>query len=171
MHNQHQTHSRSCPSCGHPNTPTAATCVECGLTFPPTTHLVSDSLPNSLPTQITSIADQRQGIVSLYIQGRNLPVKVENTAHIIMGRRDTPDDTFVTLDLGSTHAHQLGVSRRHAVIHLNGKSVTVEDLGSSNGTYINDARLVSGQRYSLNSGDELRLGKLVILFVYYFPEG
>ncbi|MBN1565394.1 MAG: FHA domain-containing protein [Anaerolineae bacterium] len=136
----------------------------------PTTHAISDSLPNSLPTQMTSIGDSHQGTISLYIQGRNLPLKLEPDAHIVLGRRDTPDDTFVTVDLTPADGRRLGVSRRHAVIHMAGDTITVEDLGSSNGTFINDERLTPGQPAPLLSGDKLRLGKLVIMFVYYFPQ-
>jgi pSer/pThr/pTyr-binding forkhead associated (FHA) protein len=124
-----------------------------------------------MPTQITSIANNARGTVSLYIQGRSLPVTVEEKSHIVLGRRKTAEDTFVTVDLSAVGAHELGVSRHHAVIHLeNGGVVTLEDLGSSNGTFVNDARLVAGQPSPLRSGDEIRLGKMVIMFVYYFPQ-
>ncbi len=49
-----------------------------------------------------------------------------------------------------------GVSRRHARINVEGANVTVEDLGSQNGTYVRGER-ISG-RAALGDGDELRLG-------------
>jgi pSer/pThr/pTyr-binding forkhead associated (FHA) protein len=160
---------RICGACDHQNAFNAIRCEACGRSLTPTTRSISDSMPNSAPTQITTVGDRRKGTVSLYIQGRNLPVKVEGTTHIVLGRRSSPDDTFVTVDLSSAEAHRLGVSRHHAVVHLNDAYVTVQDLGSSNGTFVNQKRLQPGESRPLLSGDELRLGKMVVLFVYYFP--
>ena len=50
-----------------------------------------------------------------------------------------------------------GVSRRHARIIVEGANVTVEDLGSQNGTYVRGEK-ISG-RATLEDGDELRLGQ------------
>jgi pSer/pThr/pTyr-binding forkhead associated (FHA) protein len=160
---------RVCDNCQHYNSINAVLCAQCNQPLTPATRTVSDSQPVSPPTQITSIANQDQGTVSLYIQGGSLPITIEHTAHIVLGRRKTPDDTFVTVDLASANAHELGVSRHHAAIHLDGETVTIEDLGSTNGSFIGDVRLVAGQPYPLHSGDEFRLGKMVILFVYYLP--
>jgi pSer/pThr/pTyr-binding forkhead associated (FHA) protein len=48
------------------------------------------------------------------------------------------------------------VSRRHAEIVRAGDRVVVEDLGSTNGTFVNDSP-VTGER-ELASGDEVRFG-------------
>ncbi len=53
------------------------------------------------------------------------------------------------------------VSRRHARISLEGAAHVIEDLGSSNGTFVNGERL-TGPR-ALKSGDEIRLGTGVVL--------
>ena len=52
------------------------------------------------------------------------------------------------------------VSRRHALLTVAGDSVTVRDLGSTNGTFVNNGR-VSGSQV-LRSGDSLRLGQTVV---------
>jgi pSer/pThr/pTyr-binding forkhead associated (FHA) protein len=52
------------------------------------------------------------------------------------------------------------VSRRHARIAVQGGAVTVEDLGSTNGTYVND-QPISAPR-ALNPGDKVRIGLTVI---------
>ncbi|HUS57806.1 MAG TPA: FHA domain-containing protein, partial [Planctomycetota bacterium] len=57
-----------------------------------------------------------------------------------------------------------GVSRNHAEItHADGKWF-VRDLGSSNGTIIND-KLTRAQKVQINSGDVLRLGQTTFTFV------
>jgi len=55
-----------------------------------------------------------------------------------------------------------GVSRLHARIHVTGAGVTIEDLGSKNGTFVRGVRLDGVAR--LSDGDEIRLGMLPITF-------
>ena len=51
------------------------------------------------------------------------------------------------------------VSRNHATLRSEGGAVAIEDLGSTNGTYVNGER-ISGLR-TLAEGDEVRLGNTV----------
>jgi hypothetical protein len=51
------------------------------------------------------------------------------------------------------------VSRVHACIYKEGSSYFVEDLGSANGTYLNQSLLAPLTRYQLNWGDRIDLGK------------
>ena len=55
-----------------------------------------------------------------------------------------------------------GVSRRHARIVVDGGRFTLEDLGSKNGTYLREQRLVSPA--ALEDGDAFRLGRTLMLF-------
>lgn len=55
------------------------------------------------------------------------------------------------------------VSRRHAAVHQNGVILEIEDLKSSNGTFVNDVRVTA--RTPLRDGDMIRLG--TILFKFY----
>jgi ribosomal protein L40E len=51
------------------------------------------------------------------------------------------------------------VSRIHADIRVEGDLYYIEDVGSSNGTYINNVPLPSGNRHRLRPGDRIALGK------------
>src|SRR3954467_12555459 len=51
------------------------------------------------------------------------------------------------------------VSRRHAAIRDQGGSLAIEDLGSTNGTYVNGTRITVVT--ALKAGDEVRLGNTV----------
>ncbi len=51
------------------------------------------------------------------------------------------------------------VSRIHADIRVEGDAYFIEDVGSSNGTYINHTPLVKGNRHRLRAGDRIALGK------------
>jgi NADH dehydrogenase len=56
------------------------------------------------------------------------------------------------------------VSRRHSVLKREGRNYVLEDLGTTNGTYVNEQRI---QRYVLTQGDVIRLGGTV--FAYNMP--
>jgi hypothetical protein len=64
------------------------------------------------------------------------------------------------LTLGRTDADVLlpdpQVSRRHAVLRLEDEGPTIEDLGSTNGTFVNDEQIEGPRR--LEVGDLVRLG-------------
>src|SRR3954470_12602836 len=51
-------------------------------------------------------------------------------------------------------------SRRHASVSASGDSITVEDLGSTNGTYVAGER-IQGSR-AVGSGDRIRIGTTVM---------
>jgi pSer/pThr/pTyr-binding forkhead associated (FHA) protein len=51
------------------------------------------------------------------------------------------------------------VSRVHADIRVEGEGYYIEDIGSSNGTYINNLPLLPGNRHRLRPGDRISLGK------------
>jgi DNA-binding winged helix-turn-helix (wHTH) protein len=54
------------------------------------------------------------------------------------------------------------VSRRHAAIVMDGRSATVTDLGSKNGTFVDDVRADAAT--ALRDGAQVRLGTLVLTF-------
>jgi DNA-binding winged helix-turn-helix (wHTH) protein len=54
------------------------------------------------------------------------------------------------------------VSRRHARIMVKGTAATVEDLGSTNGTFVKGQRITAP--VTLSDGDEIRLGSAVAIF-------
>ena len=51
------------------------------------------------------------------------------------------------------------VSRRHAAIRLTGDGASVEDLGSTHGTFVNDEKVMG--RRPLLTGDRVRFGDVV----------
>jgi hypothetical protein len=54
-----------------------------------------------------------------------------------------------------------GVSRKHADVQLHGSTVTVDDLGSTNGTLVNGRRV---GRQELADGDVIRIGHSVLVY-------
>jgi hypothetical protein len=54
-----------------------------------------------------------------------------------------------------------GISRKHARIHRRGEEYYIQDLGSTNGTFVNDVRLDNERK--LSHGDVIKLGRAVAL--------
>lgn len=80
---------------------------------------------------------------------------------ILIGRVDPSANILPEIDL-SNEAHEKGISRRHARILKREANLVIEDLGSANGTFINGKKLVPYLFESLNDGDLLQLGTLLI---------
>ena len=83
----------------------------------------------------------------------------------LVGRTDPLSNIFPEVDL-SRFDPQTKVSRRHARIWRKGEAYMVEDLGSVNGTVINDIiRLEPRQPRPLDSGDRIKLGETTLHFL------
>jgi pSer/pThr/pTyr-binding forkhead associated (FHA) protein len=61
----------------------------------------------------------------------------------------------------------LAVSGEHAVLQMSGHDVFVEDLNSTNGTYLNGKAV---KKQQLNNGDTVEIGKYKIKYVNEAPE-
>lgn len=83
----------------------------------------------------------------------------------LVGRTDPLSNIFPEVDL-SRFDPNTKVSRRHARIWREGDAFMVEDLGSVNGTVINDIiRLEPRQPRPLDSGDRIKLGETTLHFL------
>lgn len=71
---------------------------------------------------------------------------------VVIGRSTTADLTL----------EGANVSRKHASVKRNGARVLIQDMGSSNGTFVNDARITGAT--SLSPGDLVRIGSYVLRF-------
>ncbi len=81
-----------------------------------------------------------------------------------IGRWDADNGVFPDVDLDA-HDTEAKVSRRHARIVLHGGRYTIEDLGSTNGTFVNRGRrLIPGSKQVLQDGDEIIVGKTFLRF-------
>ena len=87
-----------------------------------------------------------------------------SSAESHIGRWDADGGIFPDVDLDSDDP-EAKVSRRHARITFNEGKYLLEDLGSTNGTFINRGkRLPKGTRQPLNDGDEIIVGKTFLRF-------
>jgi pSer/pThr/pTyr-binding forkhead associated (FHA) protein len=79
-----------------------------------------------------------------------------------IGRRDPKQQHYPELDLAE---HDRGIaSRQHATIHLSNDVYTLTDLGSTNGTMINEVRIPPHVPHQLRPGDHIRVGEVDMEF-------
>ncbi|MCP3957450.1 MAG: sigma-70 family RNA polymerase sigma factor [bacterium] len=74
---------------------------------------------------------------------------------------DVSRDTFADLE---PPVFDRKVSGRHCRIESLGDSWLIEDRGSTNGTLVNDERLIEGHPVELRDGDRLEIGRQLLVF-------
>jgi pSer/pThr/pTyr-binding forkhead associated (FHA) protein len=88
--------------------------------------------------------------------GHEFPLETGNN---LVGRWDPETGSFPEVDLEADDP-EAKISRKHALIRLDGGKITIEDIGSLNGTYVNrQPRLAAGSPQDLQDGDEIIIGK------------
>jgi diguanylate cyclase (GGDEF)-like protein len=84
-----------------------------------------------------------------------------------LGRRVPLTDKPTILGRSSkceVQVDQESVSRNHCRITFTGQSFAIEDLGSTNGTYVND-ELIGDDLSELRDGDQLKIGRTILKFI------
>jgi hypothetical protein len=101
--------------------------------------------------------------VALFVNNGDVPVIIHVTQKVSLGRSSSRSALQPLVDLAPYGAYQFGVSRMHAAIHRNkNNELVVEDLGSSNGSMLNNTRLDPFVPVLLKSGDHIKLAELDI---------
>lgn len=77
----------------------------------------------------------------------------------IIGRWDPESGSIPDINLEKEDV-EAKISRQHAMVIVNGDQVTVEDMGSLNGTQVNHSDLRVGMRCLMHPKDELIIGKV-----------
>ncbi len=159
-----------CPNCSAPLTSKTTYCEHCGATIgydSPTLMVGKDLRRDLRRRQITNYAAPPPGTMALYLSGRTAPLIIETAVPITLGR-NVPGNPRPTVDLMQYHGGIQGVSRLHAMIRRHEGGYILTDLGSTNGTWLNDEQLPKSESRFLQSGDQIRLGYMT-LFVQ-FPD-
>ncbi|MCY1015991.1 MULTISPECIES: FHA domain-containing protein [Pyxidicoccus] len=89
-------------------------------------------------------------------QGGEFPLKAEK--HIVIGRSSELDMVLVE-DM---------VSRKHAKISFSDGKITIEDLGSTNGTFVNGEKVKQAR---LKEGDRILIGTSILKLVHQGADG
>lgn len=104
--------------------------------------------------------------IAVYAAGTLKPYYLHVKKEIIIGRK-FEDSTENFLDLSGLDGFNLGLSRRHVMIRKAETGYEITDLSSTNGTWMDDERLVPERPYHLKNGAQLRIGRLRLLIVHH----
>ena len=170
-----------CPVCKGSNEIEAVVCGHCGAaledpfmdpgakTREADIPVVTSESARDWSINETTVPDQG---IAVYIEGNANPMYVDSKGEFVIGRKvgGTKNVSETLLDLSPLGGYGQGISRRHAAIRRAEKGYEILDLGSVNGTWLNNERLTPHQFYPLTSGSHLRLGNMR-LFVLYQPLG
>ena len=105
------------------------------------------------------------GAIAIYVVGETKPIVVIAEEEFILGRHVTESNDNI-IDLTPYGGLEKGVSRKHAVIRKSEKAFEIVDLFSTNGTWINEKRLLPNKAYALDSGIQFRLGQLLLFSLF-----
>jgi FHA domain/Double zinc ribbon len=152
-----------CNQCGHRNPPGSNFCSSCGVSL--------DSMSNRTVTlaRVDPLLDSLGLHDDVVVDLDALPDGV-GVLVIRSGAGDLSGEQFELSDVltrlgrhpgGEIMLDDITVSRRHAEVTRVGGSYFVRDVGSLNGTYVNQQRIEDAE---LVHGDELQVGKFRLVF-------
>lgn len=124
-------------------------------TIPPEPS-TSSSPPPPVPTGNATTQLQQQKAQLLHIQTNTMIELPQNLSVIHVGKVN--DQIPPDIDVSGFPNSEV-VSRIHADIRVEADAYYIEDVGSSNGTYVNHNPLAQGNRHRLRPGDRIALGK------------
>ncbi len=127
------------PDCVHSGVVPAAGCRHCGLR------------PDATRAARSGSARSGAGAVLLFPWGA---VTLTAGRALRIGREDSP--------LVTELADYPNVSRRHAEVTTHDGGVTITDLGSANGTFVNDRRIATGEPVRVRPGDQIRFASTLV---------
>lgn len=135
----------------------------------------------NLPAPIVSELTEQKTFIPATLSPTNIQAPVPQLIHTLTNQVvDLPEiPSLINIGKGNNEntenidvsnlPHSEVVSRNHAQIKFDGEDYYIQDLGSSNGTYINKYPLLPGIWYKLGPGVKLGLGKRdMIAFVFNF---
>ncbi len=166
-----------CPECGASQYEGTLFCTECGCFLIQTAAVNTSQLPfvqhGRLPPPPPMIEEGTKlppavsgKPIIAFIPGSRRRLQLELRQEIRIGRATDDPDTTPEMDLSPFDAAAHGVSRLHAMLQLTSQGVALIDLDSTNGTYLNNYRLMAHQPYLLTNGDEVLFGDLLVHFFF-----
>ena len=120
------------------------------------------SRPPLYPDQASGAVELAPDSLALWIANSGRRQVFAADREILIGRADAAHQVFPDLDLTPDGGIEGGVSRRHARIIFRQGQPYVEDLNSTNHSYLNNVCLEPLTPQVLHHGDELRLGMILL---------
>jgi hypothetical protein len=158
-----------CPTCQKEAVIGELFCCDCGgqlqnsgvktLTPPLPAQDKSSTLP--IAEHLLEQKEQKSVSVSLKVLGSTHTISLSDREAFTLGRDVEGQALHPDIDLSVFQGYEMGVSRMHLILRIDSQ-ITATDLGSSNGTRLNDVKMNPNKAYHLNNGDIVSLGKLKI---------
>lgn len=161
----------TCPNCGFENFEGALFCNECGTALVTKGGLSTAgisaaqagvstdlSVPHTPAPPVPAI----DSLVSLHIVRTGQILPLVGRAEFTIGRVSEGQSILPDIDLTPYEAYNQGVSRLHATIKIESARISITDLGSSNGTRVNNVKISPHKEHILNHGDVISLGQFKV---------
>ncbi len=159
--------TKVCTACGKTNDSTASVCAFCDTPFmaivlsQTTSHVPPPpSSKQFTPERVIQLTGLYADLLVFQIASYEQPLLVKVSGATVVIGRYSPGEKPPTVDLTPFNGSLMGVSRKHAMIIKDDEGYKVKDLASTNGTWLNEAKLNPQELHRLNSGDILRLGQV-----------
>lgn len=156
----------TCWQCKHEHQQEVTVCEKCGAVNQKTIMIENGVDATKMPavkftSSQESDPDNLMFISELAVQIGTEKLVVPINKRVIFGRDNPSTDEYVGIDLTRFKAHEMGVSRRHADLRrVAANRLILIDLGSTNGTRVNDKRLTPFKAHVLNHHDIVIFGRL-----------
>lgn len=107
---------------------------------------------------------QVKSAARILLSAQNIAIDLPEPSQsgLVIGR--THGDIHADIDLGPYDAAGAGISRQQARLTRPGTDWLIEDLGSRNGTYVNNVRLTPGAPRPLKNGNVIRCSQMSFVF-------
>ena len=155
---------------GHENPDGSMYCDQCGEELPVAAPAPGASVPPA-PAYPDASAAPAAPAAPVAVVAPHLTLKedgaefsLEGKSEFLIGREDPVSNIYPDIDLTPHNGEDYGVSRMHAKIYVQGGQYLVEDLNSTNFTYINRQKLAPKTPTAIKDGDEVRFGKVEATF-------
>lgn len=162
----------TCPTCQHSEVEGALFCSECGAQLISIQNIATQNF--QIEEEDHDLGDVKPVREAAYNESDTLSLQVleggqflplSNRNEFTIGRVSEGQTVMPDIDLTPYNAYENGVSRLHAVLKKEATEVSLMDLGSSNGTYLNGTRLTPERSYPLHHGNIIAFGKLKVQFL------
>jgi hypothetical protein len=168
---------QNCWNCNTDQFDGAIFCSDCGASLvskkphrETTASLSQLTIPGYVPDFQTEsqiipeppVASSDTPVFSLVVLNSGQRLNLEPNRNLLLGRLDKNRGIMPDVNLSDLGGYDSGVSRRHALLSLHEGQCLLEDLGSANGTFINNQQLSPNQPRTIKSGDEVKFGTLLM---------
>lgn len=146
---------------GHDNPEGSVFCDECGERLDQAS--TSAAAPAAAPAPAaTAVAMPTEA--KLVVESDSAEFPLEGKSEWLIGRTDEVSNIYPDIDLTPHGGEEGGVSRLHAKLFQQGGQFMIEDQNSTNFTFVNRQKLAPKTPTPVNSGDEIRLGRVAMKF-------